>query len=831
MKYVFHFLLLVLILGFMDVSSADSASRESAITTTQPTAKSSDAEMIQLSFPEKVEVGLLLEYVSKRLSMNIHYDPSIGKKSVTIISPTRIPKASLIGLLQSVLKMAGLVMVDSDQPGWKKIIENKDLLTTTQKINRDQTNLEDQAANTAITQIFHLHHATTTSIEKAIKPLLSKPGGNSFAITDTDIIITDYAGKLRRVASLIKLMDQPGKEVNVRFISVKHRDADKLAPEINEILKKRQAISSSIENKAKKKNVDVSAEKLTNQIVIISAKGDDTEALELLKALDVPTNTQTHTYSFEHISPQRIDKLIRSLISLESKKQPYESVIDEESLTLVAVTSKDVHKQLTDLKCQLDVAPKVTTKSYLFQYVSPKRVEKLVRDLMREDKKKKDYKSTIDEESGLFIVTATAGIHSQIQSLKDQLDTPDVAEDLSHIRSYKLVNATASEVLETISSLDSGDGGLAALASKVDQDSFTNKVKEFAGPNRPPSAAGKVAPKPPVYTPTPSGMNEPAKNWRPKAATKKTSNATVMADPNTNTIIVVAPPPIQRMYKELIAILDKRQPQVLIEATIVTLDTSNNFSLGVEIGRAGTVGSDGEYMVFSSFGLSNVDPLTGKLSLIPGLGFNGALISTDMVDIIIRALAGSGRTKVLSAPKILVNDNSPATLVSVNEAPFTSVNASDTVATTSFAGYSSAGTSISMTPHISKGDHVVLDYTITLSSFTGTGSDGIPPPRQTNTITSKITIPDGNAVIVGGLNRKDSSETKTKIPFFGDIPGLEYLASSRSQNSSESTLFIFIRPIILRDDQFEDLKYLSSRDLEKAGLPPNHPASPALLME
>jgi len=52
----------------------------------------------------------------------------------------------------------------------------------------------------------------------------------------------------------------------------------------------------------------------------------------------------------------------------------------------------------------------------------------------------------------------------------------------------------------------------------------------------------------------------------------------VTADPNTNSIIVIAPPDVQRLYEQLIRTLDKRRPQVLIECTIVTIDTTGNFS-------------------------------------------------------------------------------------------------------------------------------------------------------------------------------------------------------------------------------------------------------------
>jgi general secretion pathway protein D len=148
------------------------------------------------------------------------------------------------------------------------------------------------------------------------------------------------------------------------------------------------------------------------------------------------------------------------------------------------------------------------------------------------------------------------------------------------------------------------------------------------------------------------------------------------------------------------------------------------------------------------------------------------------------------------------------------------------VSTTSFAGYASAGTTVAVTPHISEGDYLRLDYSLTLNSFTGTSaSAGVPPPRQTNSIDSKVVVPDGHTVIVGGLKRQDLSDTASKIPFLGDIPGLGLLFSNVTKRTTESSLFVFIRPVILRDDQFKDLKYLSEIDSQSAELPSHLPTS------
>jgi general secretion pathway protein D len=337
---------------------------------------------------------------------------------------------------------------------------------------------------------------------------------------------------------------------------------------------------------------------------------------------------------------------------------------------------------------------------------------------------------------------------------------------------------------------------------------------------------------PGIDRPGPESPETDRPGRRAPLQTTRTGDATLTSDPNTNTIIVVAPPHVQRVYEQLIAILDKRRPQVMIEVILVTLDTSNNFSLGVQIGGSDTFDNGrGKVVTFSSFGLGDPETDTGSFTLSPGVGFNGIVLSPDWANVVVRALAGSGRSEVLSAPRVLVNDNATASLASIAEAPFTSINASDTVATTSFAGYASAGTTINVTPHISEGNHLQLTYSVELNSFTGEGSSTSPPPRQTNNISSEITIPNGHTVIVGGLTRRDRSSSESKVPFLGEIPILKHLVSSQSRNRNQSTLFVFLRPVILRDDDFEDLKYLSEKDLAEAKLPGNYPESTPMVMQ
>ena len=90
-------------------------------------------ELIALNFPENVELKILIEYVSDRLGLNILYDEQQVNQKITIRSPSQVSKASLQGLLESALAMKGLVLVDGEQPGWKRVVPLSNLAAAATK--------------------------------------------------------------------------------------------------------------------------------------------------------------------------------------------------------------------------------------------------------------------------------------------------------------------------------------------------------------------------------------------------------------------------------------------------------------------------------------------------------------------------------------------------------------------------------------------------------------------------------------------------------------------------------------------------------------------------
>jgi general secretion pathway protein D len=292
----------------------------------------------------------------------------------------------------------------------------------------------------------------------------------------------------------------------------------------------------------------------------------------------------------------------------------------------------------------------------------------------------------------------------------------------------------------------------------------------------------------------------------------------ITPDPSTNRIIAVGEPRMLDEVEQLLERLDVRQPQVMLEVTIVGLTEGLSHDLGVELERISIDGST-VLRLSSLFGLGDTDASSDTLPSDRGIGFTGSLLNPMDYSILIRALETISEGRTLSRPRVLVGNNQQATFDSVLQEPFASVNASDTVATTSFGGTQDAGTSISIRPQIAEADHIVLEYSVRLSSFVGESANAaLPPPRQQNSVQSSVMIPDGHAVVVGGIELTSTGDAESRIPVVGDVPLIGELFKSRSKSNSRSRFYVFIRADVMRRHGFDGLRAISAEAMQEAGV-------------
>ncbi|HHN77869.1 MAG TPA: hypothetical protein ENK11_04235 [Phycisphaerales bacterium] len=386
------------------------------------------------------------------------------------------------------------------------------------------------------------------------------------------------------------------------------------------------------------------------------------------------------------------------------------------------------------------------------------------------------------------------GTEDQQQTLAEMIETLDTESDRIVIRQYKLHHAVAEDVADVITQLLTGDrgtqqGGL--LPQSRGQQNFLPQFNDRFGQG----GEGEI------------GAFDPNRVF-------------VVADTPNNQIIVKAPVKQQDDFEQLIERLDLRRRQVYIEALIVSVSDSDTFRFAVDAQIKA-----GQFVGQTNFGLTDVgDALTTPNLPLPGLGgVTASLIKNEYLPFVLTAIQNDTDAKILSRPQLLVNDNEEATIASIEQQPTTSQSQGTNTTVTSFQGFEDAGTTLTVTPGISEAGFLRLAYTVEFSNFIGTGSNGIPPPRQNQNVEGSVTMPSDTTIVVGGITVENTRNTVVSVPLLGDIPIIGPLFSDTNKSTSNTLLYIFITPRILVDPDFRDLRLITKGPYDLSGLDPKLP--------
>ncbi len=760
---------------------------------------------VRLNLQGEVKLQALIDYVSQRLNLQIIYSANVGNKRVNVRAPQELPVESLLPLLSAVLKSEKLALVDADLPGFKRIVDAKDMLGAAMP-GDPETVLKEQGAATPVIHAFVLEYTNAQQLSTILRPFLTQPGSSLIALPENNVlVVTDYSRTVLQVARLIEMIDRPRGDASYEFYEVQHVSAASLAEQIRTMLGARDTEAGAAQSvQAPRGQVELFEEPRTNQIVVAGPPELVKEALTLLKRFDVSLGLVTQVYRFRHIQAERFNKLAQGFLAARDTERVYSASVDVDGNLLIVQATPEIHQRLAELLRQVDVPVEVQRSPIRFYKLKNANVLDVLYSLLA----LQDVGGMTSTFFGARVDTRGGGFGPAV----NPVDPLNPVYPQPNLYRRDITNQSPFSGMQ-------GTQGAQGMQGTPGQ------------PNRPmqlPLSPDEDVP----------GVYEQEQDSRMQrlgsafgdqlgfgATALLPGGARVSADPTSNSLIVVAPPEVQEMYKGLIEQLDQRKPQVLIDAKIVAVDTSDSFELGVEI-SGGDRSPIKRLFAFTSYGLSQVDPVTGSLLITPSIGFNGTLVDPDVADVVVQALSTHSRARVLASPRILVNDNSTGQLESVASVPFASVNASNTVSTTSLGGNQTAGTIITVTPHINENDHLLLEFEIEFSTFLSSdATQTLPPPRQIDRVGSTVTVPDGKTVIVGGLRRTGNSKSIAGIPGLVHIPIIRDVTSLQTKDKSTTSFFLFIRPLILRDDKFADLRYVSRQSARLADIPAPHPRS------
>ncbi len=309
------------------------------------------------------------------------------------------------------------------------------------------------------------------------------------------------------------------------------------------------------------------------------------------------------------------------------------------------------------------------------------------------------------------------------------------------------------------------------------------------------------------------------------AGARRPRRTVVIAHKESNSLLISGTASAYQQLKKTIDQLDRRQPQVLIEAAIVELSTDVAEQLGVELGFI-DIKESGDYtrgFGFTSFGLTtfqDTDDDGLPDTRLPDFenplqGLTGGIIQSDdfAIPFIINALQTNNQANVLSIPSVVVNNNQEATVAAKEIRPTQTVTQNTTGSQQGAGDPEEAGIDLAISPSISTNNYLRLNIRLSVSRFTTTfdPSSVTAGVRTTREVSTQVTLPSGHTMVIGGIIQDVESEGESGIPILKDIPILGILFRTSSSSNNKTNLYFFLTPHILNEEDFTDLAEISFR--------------------
>jgi MSHA biogenesis protein MshL len=314
--------------------------------------------------------------------------------------------------------------------------------------------------------------------------------------------------------------------------------------------------------------------------------------------------------------------------------------------------------------------------------------------------------------------------------------------------------------------------------------------------------------------------------------------ANVIANPETGIISVRGTnKQHERVQEFLDQVMTSAKRQVLIEATIVEVQLSDEFQAGIDwsrLAKSGFIFSQALGPQIVAAGLIAKGIVAPDRGIVAGYASqNGNVLAS------VQLLEKFGNTKVLSSPKLMVLNNQTGILKVVKNRVYFTTKSEITPATTALSEPIVSVTAtphtvpigivMSVTPQITGGDMVNINVRPTISREIGNGViDPTPslngkstiPEIQVQEMESLLQISSGNTAVLGGLMQDQLKADSEGVPGLSKVPGVGKAFTGRDESTVKTELVIFLRPTVIKNASLESdelssyKQYLPSQALE-----------------
>lgn len=267
----------------------------------------------------------------------------------------------------------------------------------------------------------------------------------------------------------------------------------------------------------------------------------------------------------------------------------------------------------------------------------------------------------------------------------------------------------------------------------------------------------------------------------------------VMPDEQNNSVLVWSTRAEFLKIESTLKRLDLPPTQVLIEASIIEVTLGDDLKYGLQWAfsdnHRGGPGSG----------------LVGALPANSGGGFSYTLKDTlGNMRVTLSALAAKSLIKVISSPSLMVLDNQIATIAVGTQQPVrtgetTNLNTVGNTTTTTYQ-YKDTGVQLAVQPSVNSGDLVTMDIT---QSVTDVGEEDTVTGQRAflqRQISSKVAVRSGEAIVLGGLIKDNTSTGRSGVPLLSGLPVVGGLFGASTSTSGRTELLVVITPRVVRTD-------------------------------
>ena len=443
---------------------------------------------------------------------------------------------------------------------------------------------------------------------------------------------------------------------------------------------------------------------------------------------------------------------------------------------------------------------------------------------------------TIDPSSNSIIIAST--VSSRVEDLKRLAMSLDNQSANSHnnLHVVYLKNADAGHVAEVLRIIASGQDNpdlTASTASRALSD--TSSVFQGSG-----SGSGGGS------TPFGGGSANASSKSSPSrsgggggsSSTNNDKNAPkvlIQAEPTTNALIIQAPEQVYRNLRMVITLLDVRRVQIMIEALVAAVTTSeqgtfgiqwiggagnNNLGVGVVSNYAGN-GSSASSLITSGMAIAqgaSGSSTGGAAPSIPGEVYVGLVTGTTTIggqtvptiSTLADMLASNSANNILGRPTLLTMDNEEAEIfvgqnIGIPTGSFqNSAAAPGSISST--VQRQDVGTILRIKPMITQNGTIQMTVYEEDSQTDTTGMTAAllttnGPNINKRSIKTQIVVDDGQIIALGGMTQDVVQMQNSGIPVLSSIPYLGFLFSWQNRVHNKSNLVLFLRPVVIRNQE------------------------------